>query len=479
MRRCRVPQIWRSLGPGQAEVPAEEAELYTYQRYRWLYPEKLASRYREFRLPALIEAALKVTNNGAAECVKVLKCLEGQYNKAFILSMSTGQDIVARIPNPNAGPKFYTIASEVATRHFLRDCLAIPVPRIHAWSTDESNPVGAEYILEEMAQGQSLGSIWGQLSIDSKHSIVKQVVGIEKKLASVALPRHAAFTAIPKQANVLGGFAIGPLTNPTLWQGQRATMNLNRGPWDNIPDYALAIADNEIRWAETYAEPKMNFRRSQAQPETPAEYISVIHRFMNIALHLVQDSLGKELGNRLCYSDLHLDNIFIDPKSKQITAIIDWQHTAASPVSLHPSYPQMFQPSETEDKERVKLEDHLYLDEPQSLDPLLEPVQLIPGCWDRGDFYSLRKSMITAVAHWHDIRQSDIECPVEFSKEEMEQLAGEMELLEEGLIPLGGMVPREDHENAQLWNNHCKEEFLKLAEDEEQRKMFAKLWPYS
>ncbi|KAL4935412.1 hypothetical protein BDV06DRAFT_217450 [Aspergillus oleicola] len=219
-----------------AEVPAEEAELYKYQRYRWLTgePEKLASRYREFRLPVLIKAALKVTNHGATECVK-----------AFVRSMSTGQDIVARIPNSNAGPKFYTVASEVATRQFLRDCLAIPVPRIHAWSTDESNPVGAEYILEEKAQGQSLGLIWGQLSIDSKHAIVKQVVAIEKKLASVAFPRHGclyyqshlesrpqkpAFTTIPKQVNVLGGFAVGPLTDPTLWQGQRATMNLNRGP---------------------------------------------------------------------------------------------------------------------------------------------------------------------------------------------------------------------------------------------------------
>jgi hypothetical protein len=51
--------------------------------------------------------------------IKVLKCVEGQYNKALVLTMSTGQEIVARLPNPNAGPAFYTTASEVATRQFV------------------------------------------------------------------------------------------------------------------------------------------------------------------------------------------------------------------------------------------------------------------------------------------------------------------------------------------------------------------------
>ncbi len=53
--------------------------------------------------------------------VKLLKCTEGQYNKAFLMTMDNGVQIVAKIPNPNAGPAFYTTASEVATRDFVRD----------------------------------------------------------------------------------------------------------------------------------------------------------------------------------------------------------------------------------------------------------------------------------------------------------------------------------------------------------------------
>ncbi len=51
--------------------------------------------------------------------VKLLKCIEGQYNKAFLMTMDNGVEVLAKIPNPNAGPAFYTTASEVATRHFV------------------------------------------------------------------------------------------------------------------------------------------------------------------------------------------------------------------------------------------------------------------------------------------------------------------------------------------------------------------------
>ena len=39
--------------------------------------------------------------------------------------MSNGDELVARLPNPNAGPEFYTTASEVATRHFV---VSVPLP---------------------------------------------------------------------------------------------------------------------------------------------------------------------------------------------------------------------------------------------------------------------------------------------------------------------------------------------------------------
>lgn len=106
--------------------------------------ENLAIRYRKFNIPALVDAVVHAAGNGARSCkilfprprkaavdsrpnlsmilgVKLLKCTEGQYNKAFLMSMDSGAEVLAKIPNPNAGPAFYTTASEVATRQFVRD----------------------------------------------------------------------------------------------------------------------------------------------------------------------------------------------------------------------------------------------------------------------------------------------------------------------------------------------------------------------
>lgn len=52
---------------------------------------------------------------GSGSCVSMIKLAEGGYNKVFRLLMDDGKQVLARIPNPNAGPPFYTTASEVAT----------------------------------------------------------------------------------------------------------------------------------------------------------------------------------------------------------------------------------------------------------------------------------------------------------------------------------------------------------------------------
>ncbi len=50
---------------------------------------------------------------------QILKCQEGLYNKAFILSMENGSEVVAKLPCAATGSKHYTTASEVATREFV------------------------------------------------------------------------------------------------------------------------------------------------------------------------------------------------------------------------------------------------------------------------------------------------------------------------------------------------------------------------
>ena len=51
---------------------------------------------------------------------RITKCVEGLHNKAFILKMDNGSEVFAKLPNPNAGPAHFSVASEVATRELVR-----------------------------------------------------------------------------------------------------------------------------------------------------------------------------------------------------------------------------------------------------------------------------------------------------------------------------------------------------------------------
>ena len=95
-------------------------DLFRYTSGRWVWDEEkqLRDRYRKFNVPELQQTVVETAS--AKSCVSMEKLGEGTINKAFKLVMDDGRVLVARIPNPNAGPSYYTTASEVATMDFVR-----------------------------------------------------------------------------------------------------------------------------------------------------------------------------------------------------------------------------------------------------------------------------------------------------------------------------------------------------------------------
>lgn len=95
--------------------------MFDYKAHRWLWneTEQLQRRYLRFDIEALIRAGEDAAGPGA-KCVEVTKLPEGNFNKTFLLTMRYGQELIARLPNPNAGRPHYTTASEVATMDYVR-----------------------------------------------------------------------------------------------------------------------------------------------------------------------------------------------------------------------------------------------------------------------------------------------------------------------------------------------------------------------
>ncbi|KAH7333471.1 hypothetical protein BKA65DRAFT_553821 [Rhexocercosporidium sp. MPI-PUGE-AT-0058] len=235
--------------------------------------------------------------------------------------MDNDVEIFAKLPNPCAGPLFYTTASEVATRTFVRDVLNIPAPRIIAWSADRNNPVGAEYILEEKAPGKPLGSrgpnkpitdwltdqpadllgpllgrLWQDWDIwpmKDRITMIEQIVEIQRKLASTKFVKSgciyfredvpngtALVTNPPLRPPILERFTLGPLVEKELWRDEKASMDMNRGPYESPQELVEALAENEKKFIKAYAHPRMNYARSLTKPESPDDMLDLLDRYL-------------------------------------------------------------------------------------------------------------------------------------------------------------------------------------------------------
>jgi hypothetical protein len=115
--RSRLGVAARRMSTSNQTESTSQPEYETFFRYtsgHWVWDEEqqFQDRYKIFNVPELQNVAAKAV--GSDSCVSMIKLAEGGYNKVFRLLMDDGKTVIVRIPNPNAGPAFYTTASEVA-----------------------------------------------------------------------------------------------------------------------------------------------------------------------------------------------------------------------------------------------------------------------------------------------------------------------------------------------------------------------------
>ncbi|KIM97540.1 hypothetical protein OIDMADRAFT_204366 [Oidiodendron maius Zn] len=525
-----------------------EEELYKYTRNRWIFNEsvQLSKRYLKFDLQQLLKAAVTaVADGGARYCTRVLKCREGLNNKAYLLTMDNGSEVFAKLPNSIAGPAFYTTASEVATREFLRNVLNIPTPRIISWSADQNNPVGAEYILEEKAPGKPLGSLWYQWPMKDRLKLISQIVEIERQLTSTKftqsgciyfkgdIPENMSIDCklvshVPLQSSELDRFRLGPLTSSGLWRGDRAGMNMNRGPYNKPLEFVEAMATNEKLFIKSHAHPRMNYHRSSTELELPEEILGLLDQYLQLAPAMVPPpGMDDTHSPTLWHPDLHLDNVFVDPDSKQITRIIDWQSAAVMPLYYHCGIPRMFkhpgivsngwalsEPPEDYDtldeNEKAKIDSarnseacHKYYEvETKSSNPRhwaalqlenaevrTEPSRLVVNVWEDRDVFFLRRALLEIMEQWPNLCPESGACPVSFNEQELAVHAAEEESMsnvgeilrlfrDNWGLPPNGMVDPAEFDQVRTAIMELRESFIESADDEAERELFARLWPY-
>lgn len=345
-----------------------------------------------------------------------------------------------------------------------------------SWSSDAANnSVEAEYIIEEKAPGVRLGSVWNSWPRKLKLQLITQVADIENTLTTINFDKYGCIyfkenlrllvgeaEDIHTQSggsDILERFSIGPLTTNELCSGSRRDMKLDHGPCKlidrqlSIPfflivplscagkhafEYTRAIGHNEMMWIKTNAVPRENYYQPGKSEEVLEDGISLLERYMKVASYLVpQPNDQPSSTNVLWHPDLHLDNIFVDPDTCQITRIVDWQSASVAPIFYQSGVPRMcrhpgpfregwvvperpdgFESLSQDEQKRIDddLESetmHKYYEaqvykraplhwavlQQPATSILRKPVKLVTGAWENRDLFFLREALMNIKVH--------------------------------------------------------------------------------
>ncbi|PYI27434.1 phosphotransferase enzyme family protein [Aspergillus indologenus CBS 114.80] len=361
----------------------EALNRFTSGRWLWNERQQLACRYVRFDLSTLLKLATSAI--GSRSCTQVVKVSEGQYNKVFQLTMDDGREMIAKLPNPNAGRPHFTTASEVATMDFVRNVLGLPVPRVYAWSSRATeNPLRAEYILMEKQAVVVLSDVWDTMKGKQKVQIVDQVVDIERRLAATRFSRFGSLyykddlannsdaddATSPLYLNSTGNgvrsqtFGIGPINHRSFFDFGRGALDIERGPWSTAPEFMTAVARREMATAQAglryplMPEGLLHGPR-QYQPSL-AKKLSALANYLQVAPHVLPADKATHAAV-LWHGDLHSQNIVVDPQDPgRIVGILDWQSVSACPLFMQVGRPA-------------------FLDYPGPVPKNLEKIPLPPG----------------------------------------------------------------------------------------------------
>ncbi|KAB8254400.1 phosphotransferase enzyme family protein [Aspergillus pseudonomiae] len=326
-----------SMGIDSSQVDWDSNdEFFKFTRGRFIVDEVENLRKREIRFDMNRLASVAADSVGAARCISIKKYPDGMFNKAFLMSMGNGREVIAKVPNPNAGVSHFTTASEVATMDFARKILDTPAPRVYAWNSQaKSHPVGAEFIIMEKIEGVPLSQVWSTMTLPQKLQLLLAMTRLQKQWLSVSFSHYGSLyytgDVQPPPGNhyIKDGkavtdpeFAIGPATGRDWFDAGRSILDVEKGPWASLAQYLQAVGTREMRANPLY------------RPDTEKK-ITALACYRQVVDALIPKDTAITCPC-LWHNDLHDDNVFVDPHNpEKITGIIDWQSCHISPLFNH------------------------------------------------------------------------------------------------------------------------------------------------
>ncbi|EER26282.1 hypothetical protein CPC735_004530 [Coccidioides posadasii C735 delta SOWgp] len=326
------------MGSSQIDWNSND-EFFKFTRGRFIVDEVENLRKREIRFDMNSLARVAADSVGAARCIAIEKYPDGMFNKAFLMSMDDGREVIAKVPNPNAGVPHFTTASEVATMDFARKILNTPAPRVYTWNSQaKSHPVGAEFIIMDKTEGVPLSQVWSTMKLLQKLQVLLAMTRLQKQWLSVSFSHYGSLY-YTEDVQPLGGnhfvkngkavrdseFAVGPATGRDWCDAGRSNLDIEKGPWASLTQYLQAVGTREVKAIQSLEPPKSTalFCGPKLYRPDTEKKLTALAWYRQVVDALIPKDTAITRPS-LWHNDLHDDNVFVDPHNpEKITGIID------------------------------------------------------------------------------------------------------------------------------------------------------------
>jgi isoamyl acetate esterase len=255
---------------------------------------------------------------GRSDCTidqKRFQC--GKDHVVFELAFGDGTFWVARFPVKSESG--YTIGpdemnSEIATIKFVRQHSTIPVPEIFDYGLDESNEVGAPFIIFNALPGRELRML-PRVDDNVKVHVYRQVASLMVQLSR--LPRWPEIGLLQQSDSD---------TVPTISKVLLAIPNLPHQP--------------PLSTARSFFEFRARCFLERMLAGANEDNIIVAWLYRKAIPHLLENDFSPQFP--LCHADFGNCNILYDD-DYNITGVIDWTWTQSGPWEIFASFPHEFQ----------------------------------------------------------------------------------------------------------------------------------------
>ncbi|PSS31911.1 hypothetical protein PHLCEN_2v2318 [Hermanssonia centrifuga] len=461
---------------------------------------RLAEREHEFDDGELRRLAAQSVSRTLQDVDTMEKLDEGGFNRIFLITMHDEFQMIARIPYPVTQPKFYAVASEVATMAFLR-AHDLPVPKVYGYSPTSDNAAKTEYIFMELVKGTKLTDLWMQLKEADLASVLRQLVKLESHIMSIPFPAGGSLYFVDDLEKVAGEktgiqmslkgehFCIGPDVRLHMWYGRRSQLDVNRGPYENAEAALAAAARKEIAYLERFGQPLLPFQRGRREAyryekQSPLDHIKNLQRYLLMASSLIPNNRSLR-AFCIRHPDLHPSNVMVstspDSGQLEIIGLLDWQHAPILPRFLLAGIPDRLQnyddpdsrnlvppsfPPNADNMEEYELMEAVGLhharlvhfhyakgtEELNNLhhDALSDSASIFirrlfyqAGAPWEAETHDLKALLVEATEEWGELAGAGVPCPVEFEPDDVSKtkaFSERLQLADENVQNIRGMI---------------------------------------